>query len=317
MYFFCRAHQHKAKAYIMALKHAGYKLTYSIKNSSFILMDFEWAGVFAGYKKELRMPFSFAESAKKPVFLYPHSVRPNIPFDLIDKQYEGTKALFTIAKGHKEVLERIGYPNPIEVTGWSYTDIKPHTQRVEKNKKIRVLFAPIHPVGTGFLPDIDRELNAKTYKLLLGMLDNITLTVRHLQPLVHNGLWENRLVRFVASGPTGDTSDMNRADIVISAFTYAHMAVALGHPLIMLGEGVIPHNSPRNNGELIYAKNWEKYRDYMRYPFNVEDCQTSNDLLNFINEAMEGGQNVEDWKEKFIGEPFNEKKFVERLESYL
>ena len=280
-------------------------------------MDFEWRGVFAGNEQYLRKQILEAEAARIPVFLYPHSVRPNIPFDLVDEQYEGTRALFTIAEGHKEVLKRIGYPCPVEVTGWTYTDIKPFKPREVKKGKIGVLFAPIHPVGTGFLPDDERELNAKTYNLLLGLMDKINLMVRHIQPLQYNGLWEDTRVKFKQASLNGSTEDMDRAEVVIGAFTYAHMAVALGHPLIMLGEGIRPHNTPRKDGKLIYAMNWEKYRDYMRYPFEIESCATSADLMDLILAATWKNDAVDDWKRRFIGKPFDAQRFVKTLESYL
>ena len=310
-------HQHKAKAYIDALKTYKYIAHRRTKWAKFLLIDFEWRGVFAGNGQYLRKQIIEAEAAHIPVFLYPHSVRPNIPFDLVDEQYEGTRALFTIAEGHKEVLKRIGYPCPIEVTGWTYTDIKPFKPREVANRKIRVLFAPIHPVGTGFLPDDERELNAKTYNRLLGLMDKIHLTVRHIQPLEHNNLWLDTRVKYIQGSLNGTTADMEKADVIIGAFTYAHMAVALGHPLIMLGEGIRPHNTPRKNGLLIYGKQWEKYRDYLKYPFNIEDCQTSDDLLNYINISMQKNDAVDDWKRRFIGKPFDAQRFVKTLESYL
>ena len=304
MYFVCRAHQHKAKPYIMALKRAGYKLTYNVARSDFILVDYP-------NRKQAQRAIKF----NKPIFYYPHSVRPNAPWDVMTEPLDAPTAFFTIAEGHKEIMRRIGYDFPIEVAGWSYTAIHPFMP-VKHEKKIRVLFAPIHPIGTGFLPDIDRELNAKTYKLLLGMLDNITLTVRHLQPLVHNALWENSQVKFIAAGPTGDTSDMNLADIVIGAFTYAHMAVALGKPLIMMGEEVIPHNSPMRGAKLVLAKNWDKYRDYLRFPYNIEDVfDKPDDALKMMQAALRN--EPKDWKKLFIGKPFVPGEFVKTLEGYL
>lgn len=310
-------HQHKAKAYIDALRTYKYIAHRRTKLAKFLLIDFEWSGVFAGNGKYLRKQILEAEAARIPVFLYPHSVRPNIPFDLVDEQYEGTRALFTIAEGHKEVLKRIGYPCPVEVTGWTYTDIKPFKPREVANRKIRVLFAPIHPVGKGYLPDDERELNAKTYQLLLGLINDIDLTVRHIQPLEHNGLWADQRVNYVTGSFNGSTEDMDKADVVIAAFTYSHMAVALGHPLIMLGEGIRSHNSPRKDGKLIYAKNWEKYRDYMRYPFEIESCTTSADLMDLILAATWKNDAVDDWKRRFIGKPFDAQRFVKTLESYL
>ncbi len=307
-------HQHKAKAYINALRRKGYIPRRRTLKAEFLLIDHEWSGLFAGMPVQWRTQIIEAAKKKIPIFIYPHSVRPNIPHDLTD-QYYPVNALFTIAEGHKEVLRRIGYPHPVEVVGWSYTDICPFRQR-KPTDKISVLFAPIHPVSI-YLPEDERELNAKAYKLLLGLNDKIDLTVRYIGALETNGLWEDSRVRFVMGNLDGQTNQMKEADVIIAGFTFAHMAVAMGNPLVMIGEGILPHNSPRNTGKLIYARNWNKYRDYMRYPHNVEDCKTPDDLLALIESAMAGSQDVERWKERFIGQPFDGRHFVERLESYL
>lgn len=318
MRFYVYEHQHKAKPYVDALMHAGYRVKHRIAEGiGFVMIDHEWDGLFAGYiPTKFRSQIAECEQLGIPVFVYPHSVRPNIPFDLTREFHPNICALFTIAEGHKVVLKKLGYPNPIEVVGWPYTEICSF-RRNSSIEKVRVLFAPLHPVGGSFLPDIDRKLNAKTYKLLLGLLDRIDLTVRHIGSLKYNNIEPDQHVRFIAGQMDGSTHGMENSDIVIGAYTYAYMAVALGHPLVMLGEGVRPHNSPRSGGQLIWAQNWEKYRDYMAYPFNVEDCQTSEDLYDMLKLAMGGDQGIDNWKQRFIGEPFNGQSFVKTLESYL
>jgi hypothetical protein len=307
-------HQHKAQPYINALLSSHHHIKRIPIKADCLLIDHEWAGLFAGLPKVTwRKQILEAEQRGMPIFIYPHSVRPNIPHDLTDQYYQA-RALFTIAEGHKEVLRRIGYPNPIEVMGWPYTEIKPFRQR-KSNGKIRVLFAPIHPVGNGYLPDAERELNAKTYKKLLGLTDKIDLTVRHVQPLESSGLWFDERAKIIRGAMDGSTKQMNGADVIVAAFTFAYMAVALGHPLVMMGEGIKPHNSPRGVGKLIYARNWEKYKDYMKFPHNVEDCSSKTDLLDMLKRAMQAPP--DEWKERFIGQPFDGRRFVKTLEGYL
>jgi len=316
MRYCIREHQHKAKPYIDALRPAGFRPHARTYRAEFLLIDHEWVGLFSGNDYHWRREVVEADEAGIPIFVYPHSVRPNIPFDLTDDFYPNIKALFTIARGHKEILTRINYPHQIEVTGWPYTEIHPFRQK-EPQDKIRVLFAPLHPVGKGYLPEIDRELNTKTYQLLLGLMDEISLTVRHNQSLEINGLWKDERVEYIAGNFDGSVSDMDRAHVVIAAFTYAHMAVALGHPLVMVGEGVLPHNSPRKTGKLLWARNWDKYRDYLAYPHNIEDCRTSKDIKKMLIKAIDGGQAVEDWKKRFIGEPLQENRFVKLIKGFL
>lgn len=307
-------HQHKAQPYNNALLSARHHIKRRPINAECLLIDHEWSGLFAGLPEvKWRKQILEAEQKGMPIFIYPHSVRPNIPHDLTDEYYPA-RALFTIAEGHREVLRRIGYPNPIEVIGWPYTEIKSFRQR-ESNGKIRVLFAPIHPVGNGYLPDAERELNAKTYKKLLSLTDKIDLTVRHVQPLESNGLWFDERANIIRGAMDGSTKQMNSADVIIGAFTFAYMAVALGHPLVMMGEGIKPHNSPRGSGKLIYAKHWNKYKGYMKFPFNVEDCSRKTDLLDALKQAMQ--EPPDEWKERFIGQPFDGRRFVKTLEGYL
>lgn len=315
MRYCCIEHQHKAKAYVDALRLAHYRPHRRLEQTKFLLIDHVWHGLFAGTEVKWRSQVVKAKEMGLPIFVYPHSVRPNIPHDLTDQFFPVT-TLFTIAEGHKEVLRRIDYPNPIEVAGWPYTEIYPF-RRKEPQNKIRVLFAPIHPVGNGYLPEEERALNTKTYQLLLGLLDEISLTVRNIQALEKNGIWYDERVNYIKGHFDGSTNDMERAHVVIGAFTYAHMAVALGHPLIMLGEGILPHNSPRMKGRLIYVRNWEKYKDYMHYPFNIEDCRNSKDLKRMIDLSLQGSPLMNEWKERFIGIPFDGRKFVKILKGYL
>lgn len=321
MHFVCKTHQHKARAYINALRRAGYHQTYNVKKAVFLLIDHEWRGLLSGIDNyEYRGQVKIADENNIPVFIYPHSVRPNIPFDLTDDFYPKTRALITIAEGHKEILRRLNYPFPVEVCGWCYTEIKPFTEVIVKNRKINVLFAPMHPVGTGYLPDIDRELNSQTYATLLDLVNfgAINLSVRYTHKLDANGLWEDYRIKFIPAALNGSVEDMKYADVVVSAFTYAHMAVALGKPVIMVGEGVVPHNSPQRNGKLIYAKNWDLYKDYLRYPFNAEDVIGSHIAMSeMIKESLHKNKGVLDWKERFIGKPFDEDYFVKMIQNYV
>jgi hypothetical protein len=301
-------HQNKAKAFVEALRRAGHRGHRRLENAKFLLIDHEWKGLFAGHEIEWREPIIKAGEMGIPIFVYPHSARPNIPYDLTDKYYP-INTQFVFSEGHREVLERIGYPYPVEVIGWTYTDIKPF-ERKNIGGKANVLFAPIHPVGNVWLSSDESELNGKVFRWLLELLGEINLTVRYIGKLDKNGLWVDQRVKYHKAIPDGSTTDIERADVVIGAFTLAYMTVALGKPLVMLGEGGRPHNSPRSTGKLIYARNWEKYKDFIHYPFNVEECRNKNDFLFTLSDAMQGSWAAEYWKKNFIGEPFDSKKFV-------
>ncbi len=308
-------HQYKAKAFSEALWRVGFRGHRRLDDARFLLIDHEFSGLFAGTTVKWREQVVKAGEMGIPIFVYPHSVRPNVPYDLTDYWYP-VSTLFTIGEGHARVLDMIGYPNPVEVVGWPYGEIRDFDPP-SHDGKLKVLFAPIHPVGNIWLPDDEKELNARTLRLLLELTDRIDLTVRFIGKLAANGLWVDTRALYKKALPDGSTDDVERADVVIAAFTMAYTAIALGKPLVMLGEGIRPHNSPRGNGKLVYARNWEVYRDYMRYPYNVEDCKTSKSLWSTIQKAIAGSAQVRNWRERFIGEPFNGPKFVAKVKSYV
>lgn len=307
--FYMHEHMHKGKAYKEALERRGYSFTQRTNWAEMIFLDHDINSVGAGRRRQVYASYE----QDIPLFLYPHSARPNIMYD-IWRPWPFTKCHFTIAEGHKEVLRRIDYPCPVEVTGWTYTPIKPF-RKPRKHKQIKVLFAPIHPLGSGYLMEMDRELNFNIFKLLLNMPD-IELTVRYLGAIGQNGIWKNRRVKYINGEPDGTTNEIEEADVVISAFTHAYMTVALGKPLLMMGERTRPHAG--NHLWTGWGEQWEKYRDYLEFPFNICDVLGEPDkALNMMIDAMKKNPKVEDWKERFIGKPFDPDHFVDKVEEYL
>ncbi len=307
--FYLKEHQHKGIAFVSALLAAGHYRTKRRMAADFIFFDHDIGRRGLGYRQGIEQAYN----AGIPVFIYPHSARPNVMADT-HHPWPHTRALFTISVGHKEVLEALKYPCPIEICGWSYSEIKPFLP-VKPDKKIHVLFAPIHPNANGYLSPEDKQLNAKVFSLLKD-ISGIDITIRHIHDLENNGLWHDRNVNYVVGQPDGSTKEIEAADVIIGSYTLAYIAVALGKPLIMMGEQTRPHvgNTP---GLIFYSKNWELYREIMRYPFEIENCAGGNDVLEIMNTVMSGSSEVEKWKRKFIGNPFDGKAFVEKVESYL
>ena len=304
-------HMHKGRAYKEALERRGYKHTERLtgNNCSCVFLDHDINTAGVGRRKQVYMAYD----QNIPLFLYPHSARPNIMYD-IWRPWPFTAASFTVSEGHKEVLKRIGYPCPIEVTGWTYTDIKPF-QQVKPDGKIKVLFAPIHPLGSGYLIEQDRELNFRIFKMLVNMPE-VDLTVRYLGILEVNKLWKTHKAKFIQGEPDGTTKEIEKADVVISSYTHAYMTVALGKPLLMMGERTRPHAG--NELWTGWGEQWEKYKKYLEYPFNICDTEwDTSAALTMMREAMDGNKMVEKWKKRFIGKPFNPDYFVDRVEAYL
>lgn len=308
--FWMHEHMHKGRRYRIALQKRGYKLTENINKADFVFLDHDVNATGAGRRQQVYIAYE----RNIPLFLYPHSSRPNIMYD-IWRPWEFTKASFTIARGHKQVLKKIGYKTPVEITGWTYTPIKPFSGRLPEHRKIRVLFAPIHPLGSGYLPQIDTDLNFRVFKTLLKIPD-IEITARYLGRLEENKLFRSGKVKWIHGLPDGSTHDMENADVIIGSYTYAYMAVALGKPLVMMGEWVRPHAG--NHLWAGWGEQWEKYKDYLKYPYNIEETlENPQKTMENIIAAIQPCKNVDRWKKRFIGKPFDPNYFVDRVEKYL
>lgn len=307
--FYLKEHQHKGAEFVIALIMGKYWRTRRRMSADFIFFDHDIGAHGIGWRPGLEQ----AHEAGKPVFFYPHSARPNVMADT-HPPWPYARAMFTIGEGHKEVLQALNYPCPIEVCGWTYSEIRPF-KPVKPHGEVKVLFAPIHPNNNGYLGDEDKQLNARVLRLLMDT-PNIDITVRHIKDLEHNGLWYEDSVKFVNGQPDGTTKEIEEADVIIGSYTLAYISVALGKPLIMMAEQMRPHVG-NTSGQIYYSGNWEKYREIMRYPFEVEDCFDGTDLSDMMAAVMKGDKAVENWKERFIGQPFEYQKFVKQVERYL
>lgn len=314
--FFFKTHQHKGEAFLHALLRNGYERTRRTEKAGFVFLDFLFSGLFSGSggRGNLRPEAKIAFEQKIPIFLYPHSFSAALPYDLEDERLP-TKAFFVPSKGFAEILARLQYPSPAEIVGWSYSDVLPFQPFI--GTKPRILFAPLHPVG-GELVECEREINLRAFHLLIEALEQNklgSLTVRYYDNLETNGLYRHPRVDYVPALLNGSTGDLAKADLVVSAGTFAYMAVAMGKPTILIGQDIRPHNSPRNGGELVWVKNWELYKDLIRFPFSIEiDTQ----LDGFLSTLMGAGvDEPADWKATHIGEPFSPDLFIRTLKRLL
>ena len=305
----CRVfdHQNKSAAYREALAAAGYAFTDrdNVQGVRFYLSDADWR---MGMMDQ-------AHGRGIPVFLYPHAARPMVQYDGC-VQPNPVKAMFTHAEGGAEIMKRIGYPYPVEVVGWSFSEVRPF-QSVKKIESI--LFAPIHPNANGYLNEVDKDLNRKTLRILLKYCreTGISLSMRYIGSLAdcglsavvaaHQGEFEMHQGK-----KTNSWDDIEKHDIIVSHQTFAYSAVALGVPTVMMGEDVAPRSGNSEAG-FRYVDHWEDYREYLMFPLDI----LNGDPAKVLKTAAKGSKAVEDWKKRFIGEPFDGSAFVEKLESYL
>jgi hypothetical protein len=297
MKFWLYNHQGKGSAYIQALLGAEFEL--DAARPDFVLIDHDIGkngqGLRSAVEKHLK--------AKIPVFLYPHAARPMVQWDGIYPVNEQINGSFVIAAGHVEVMRRYGYPLPTWPVGWTYCRIKSFRAGNVKN----ILFAPIHPNASGWLCEEDRQANAQAFEALLK-LKGVAILVRYIRGLSAQGLWAQRGVRYLQARPDGSHHEIDWADLTVAHQTHAYLAIARGKPTIMLGDRMCPHsgNHPDN---LRWAANWESYREYLAYPYDVAD----GNLAAQIGEASHSDAAIREWRERFIGQPFDGKAFVNQI----
>lgn len=307
MKFFFYNHQHKADPLIEALQKKGWKQT-GPAQAKVIFTDVDFGPMLPHLKVHHR--------AGKKIFTYPHAACPNLFVDMADgkgEPFNHLSAQFVTAPGHKEILERIEYPKPVEVIGWYLCPMKAFEPRPEARN---ILFAPIHPNTDGSLSDVDKTLNANTFRRLLPLAESgqIHLTVRYLRKLEQNGLWIVDYVDYIEGKPDQSYKEIDEADVVISRHTFAYLAIARGVPTIMIGEDVTPRFGSPLKGNFQYAKSFEKYKDLLMYPFDIlGEMDTAALLRRVVHSDVE----IMDWRRRMIGEPFDAAKFVKLVEKYL
>jgi len=310
--FFYYEHQGKGLPYARALQQAGYQKSNKWNDPNLVcgLYDYDFGGASSSRYPSL----VHLRDRDIPVLIYPHSARPMVQYDGMYSYWPHTKAMITIGPGHRKVMEAIGYQVPVEVCGWALCDQVPWKAIAVGTEPIKVLFGPIHPNANGFLHSVDKAQNALVFQRLLEV-PGIQLTVRHIKRLDLGGLWAAPGVKYVLANPNGSTGEIDAADVVVGHQTFAWLAVARGKPLIMFGDKLIPHSGNRLDG-FRWAKNYEAYREIMRYPLEVETDRNGDYLRRQIEQAM--SQDVgEKWRKQFVGKQLDPKQFAKTVQKYL
>ena len=143
------------------------------------------------------------------------------------------------------------------------------------------------------------------------------IKVRYCGLIADNGLEkecaeQNMRVTWKNGAKDSSTDDITKADLVVSHQTFAYMAVALGVPTVMMGEDIAPRSGNRDDG-FTYSAHFEDYRDYLAFPLDILNGEPEK----VIQTAVTGSEAVEDWKARFIGEPFRPDYFVDCIEERL
>lgn len=302
--FFVFNHQNKADAFIRALTTRGWTLTRRPDEARFILADVDIPPRYKVLKEY--------HSRGAAIFLYPHAARPNLFWDFPGVEFSGfVAACFVAAEGHIDIMRAYGNPYDLHAVGWHLSPIQPFKPRTEVK---RILFAPIHPNGNGFLSRMDMDINQQTFRKLIALInEGVSLTVRYLHDIRKNGLWRAGGVDYVEGKPDQSYRQIDEADLVVSHQTFAYLAVARGTPTLMMGEW----HAPRWGGseeKLERARSWERYKHLLMYPLDILAEEGTEAL---IEKTIRSDCTIADWRERLIGKPFNGEYFVAVLESYL
>lgn len=308
-FYALRPHQGKENAFVDALQTAGYRKVGAGRTPvRFALYDLDSGRGGFGWNNDLNV----LHERGIPLFLYPHAARPMVQYDGIIQVHPGVRCLFTHADGGRLALERFGFEKPVEVVGWSFCPIKPF-QPVKEVK--RVVFGPIHPNHNGYLNEVDRKLNSATFAKIHAWCkkNKAELVVRHLHDIGENGLERKDDVTYYRASADQSTADIDQADLVIGHQTFAYLSVARGKPTLMMGEKTAPRSGNADEN-FRFVKHWSKYKDLLMFPLDILDTRDVNGL---IGRAIKSDKAVSEWRDLFIGQPFDGKKFVNKLESYL
>ena len=299
-------HQNKETAFSAALRCRGWHETQYRYSTAvqFGLFDADWR------------PGDIDALQGKPYFLYPHAARPMVQYDGCVTPRSDCRTMFVSAPAGVYLMEKIGYPCEVVEVGWSLTPILDFTP---KERAESILFAPIHPNGNGYLNEVDKNLNRETYARLVAYAERheATVTVRYCRDIRDNGLADaiastHPRVIWKQAKPDGSTADIQKTDLVVAHQTFAYMAVALGVPTVMMGEDVPPRSGNREDG-FCYVTHWDDYKDYMIFPLDIMD----EDPEETISMAVSTDEVIRDWKDAFIGKPFDPDYFVDRIEERL
>jgi hypothetical protein len=246
----------------------------------------------------------YYKSMGATVLMYPHGGgSATLSHDGLWEPYEHVDGTLVNAPGHAEVFRRMGYPTPTYTIGWTLCETRPFRPRSDVR---HVVFGPTHPNAHGFLAERERSRNAEVFaELLKGSWD---LTVRYIGTLEQNGLWEAPGVNFVKGGFDLATVQIDAADCVVAGDgTFPGLAVARGVPTVVYGQ-VPPPMYGLPGEKRVQLRNTERYLDYMRYPYDVED----GPLDEVVHAAARGEASV--WRRRFIGEPIDDAAFVSLVE---
>lgn len=287
-----RDHQGKSVPFENALLKNGWSVRPLGQAADVLLIDLDVER--PDYRDILRM----YRNARTAVALYPHGANPMTLWDGISDPQKVAVCLVP-GEGHRMVMEAYGYPFPIRVIGWTFCPIRPF-EAVERAN--RVLFAPVHVLGSGYMDDESKAANAEAFRTLLA--GDASICVRHVGSLEANGLWRVDDVTYrrvdmdtaLAEDFEATIGQIDAHDLVVTApGTFLGLAVARGKPTVAFHqvEPVEPATDERGGETVVAVQNFEKYEEILRYPHDLSDALAIETACRF---------EAQGWRERFVGD---------------
>ena len=295
-FFLVHGHLDKCQPYIDALADRGHTRVGDPARVDFGLYDFMRSGQ--------RRIFAEMHKNKTPMFIYPHAALSAYIWDGLVSSEIPAACNFTYGEGQRQIMAAYGYPHPTMAVGWPYGPIEPFRPRQAVQ---RILFAPKHPNGKRALIDQDQALNREVFQRLRTA--GAELTVYYGHDLENNGLERVPGIQYIPStlNLDGAVQQIRQADLVVAHDTFAYLSIAQGVPTLMFTGNQTPHVIGKP------VKNWKSYRHIAKYPLDILDV-TAKKAPALIERAASTDEDIHDWKERMIGQPFCGDRFVDAIE---
>ncbi len=288
MRFALRDHRGQGKPFVDAMVAAGHMV---FREPEVTFIDYDLP--HPAYRE-------WVEAAKRLV-IYPHGASFAMGHDLAGDPIH-TDLTLVLGEGQKALLEAFDYPNPVEAIGWPWGG-RGHVRAPRRLR--RVLFAPLHPLGSGYLREDLAELNREAYELLLD--EGVELTVRHLGPLSQSGLKHRPGVRYIEGQP-GTLEGIEDADVVVASQTFAARSLVAGWPVVMFATEREWRLESEHDLECTWAEDWERHAAANAYPYRLAPSvcgAAAEDPDSFVIQA---------WKHRFIGPDWDPEAFTRLIE---